>query len=45
MTRAARLNIVIVGAGATGVELAVELLEAGHVVSAYGLRNFGPTAT
>ncbi|OZI66673.1 NAD(P)/FAD-dependent oxidoreductase [Bordetella genomosp. 11] len=38
----ARLNIVIVGGGATGVELAVELLEAGHVVSAYGLPSFRP---
>lgn len=38
----ARLNIVIVGGGATGVELAVELLEAGHVVSAYGLPSFLP---
>ncbi|VFR30180.1 NADH dehydrogenase [plant metagenome] len=39
----AKLNLVIVGAGATGVELAVELYEAGHVVSAYGLRNFKPS--
>ncbi len=39
---AARLNLVIVGGGATGVELAVELIEAGHVVSAYGLPNFRP---
>jgi NADH dehydrogenase len=38
----ARLNIVIVGGGATGVELAVELHEAGHVVSAYGLPSFQP---
>ena len=30
----------IVGGGATGVELAVELVEASHVVSAYGLPNF-----
>ena len=37
---AARLDLVIVGGGATGVELAVELIEAGHVVSAYGLPNF-----
>lgn len=36
----ARMNLVIVGGGATGVELAVELIEAGHVVSAYGLPNF-----
>ena len=34
----ARLDLVIVGGGATGVELAVELVEASHVVSAYGLR-------
>ncbi len=38
----AKLNLVIVGAGATGVELAVELYEAGHVISAYGLNNFRP---
>jgi len=37
-----RLNLVIVGGGATGVELAVELHEAGHVVSAYELSNFNP---
>ncbi|OZI39733.1 FAD-dependent oxidoreductase [Bordetella genomosp. 5] len=37
---AARLDLVIVGGGATGVELAVELTEASHVVSAYGLPNF-----
>lgn len=36
----ARLDLVIVGGGATGVELAVELIEASHVVSAYGLPNF-----
>ena len=36
----ARLDLVIVGGGATGVELAVELTEASHVVSAYGLQNF-----
>ena len=36
----ARLDLVIVGGGATGVELAVELVEASHVVSAYGLPNF-----
>ena len=35
----ARLDLVIVG-GAAGVELAVELVEASHVVSAYGLPNF-----
>lgn len=38
----ARLNLVIVGGGATGVELAVELHEAGHVISAYGLPSFRP---
>lgn len=36
----ARLDVVIVGGGATGVELAVELHEAGGVVAAYGLPNF-----
>src|SRR5690606_41092108 len=34
------LDVVIVGGGATGVELAVELHEAGGVVAAYGLPNF-----
>jgi NADH dehydrogenase len=38
----ARLNIVIVGGGATGVELAVELHEASHVIGAYGLPSFQP---
>ncbi|MCD0505503.1 FAD-dependent oxidoreductase [Bordetella petrii] len=36
----AKLDLVIVGGGATGVELAVELHEAGGVVAAYGLPNF-----
>jgi NADH dehydrogenase len=36
----AELNVVIVGGGATGVELAVELHEAGGIVAAYGLPNF-----
>jgi len=36
----ARLDLVIVGGGATGVELAAELNEASHVVTAYGLRHF-----
>src|SRR3546814_16668654 len=36
----ARLDLVIVGGGATGVELAVELHEAGNTVAAYGLPNF-----
>lgn len=39
---AAHLNLVIVGGGATGVELAVELREASHVVSAYSLSSFDP---
>jgi NADH dehydrogenase len=38
----ARLNVVIVGGGATGVELAAELREAGTIVGSYGLRNFNP---
>ena len=38
----ARLHLVIVGGGATGVELAVELREASHVVSAYSLSAFNP---
>ncbi len=38
----ARLRLVIVGGGATGVELAVELREASHIVSAYGLKRFQP---
>jgi NADH dehydrogenase len=37
---AATLNVVIVGGGATGVELAVELYESGGIVAAYGLPNF-----
>lgn len=36
----AELNVVIVGGGATGVELAVELHEAGNIVAAYGLQHF-----
>ncbi len=36
----ARLNIVIVGGGATGVELAVELVEASASISAYGMPRF-----
>lgn len=36
----ARLDIVIVGGGATGVELSVELVEAGETISAYGLPRF-----
>lgn len=35
----ARLNIVIIGAGATGVELAAELREASHVHSRYGFQR------
>jgi NADH dehydrogenase len=38
----ARLDIVIVGGGATGVELAAELHEASRLVAAYGLSNFDP---
>ena len=34
------LNIVIVGGGATGVELAVELVEASASISAYGMPRF-----
>lgn len=36
----ARLDIVIIGGGATGVELSVELVEAGETISAYGLPRF-----
>ncbi len=36
----ARLDIVIIGGGATGVELSVELVEAGQTISAYGLPRF-----
>ncbi|HEX4918834.1 MAG TPA: NAD(P)/FAD-dependent oxidoreductase [Limnobacter sp.] len=35
----ATLDVVIIGAGATGVELAAELREASHVHSRYGFRN------
>lgn len=35
----ARLDIVIIGAGATGVELAAELREASHVHSRYGFQR------
>ncbi|MCQ8896763.1 NAD(P)/FAD-dependent oxidoreductase [Limnobacter humi] len=35
----ANLNIVIIGAGATGVELAAELREASHVHSRFGFRH------
>lgn len=38
----AKLNIAIVGGGATGVELAAELREASRLVAAYGLSNFDP---
>lgn len=38
----ARLHIVIVGGGATGVELAAELQEASRLVAAYGLTHFDP---
>ncbi|MDX3906662.1 MAG: FAD-dependent oxidoreductase [Pigmentiphaga sp.] len=36
------VNVVIVGGGATGVELAAELHEAGHTISAYGLPGVSP---
>ncbi len=39
----AKLNIAIVGGGATGVELAAELLEARRGMSFYGLKNVRPT--
>jgi NADH dehydrogenase len=38
----AKLDIAIVGGGATGVELAAELQEASRLVAAYGLSNFDP---
>lgn len=38
----AQLDIVIVGAGATGVELAAELNNTIHVMAGYGLRNIDP---
>lgn len=37
-----RLDIVIVGAGATGVELAAELHNTTRVLAGYGLRNIDP---
>ena len=37
-----RIDIAIVGAGATGVELAAELHNTIRVLAAYGLRNFDP---
>jgi NADH dehydrogenase len=39
MTREATVDVVIVGGGATGVELAAELYEAGRTLSAYGLQG------
>jgi NADH dehydrogenase len=39
---ARRLDIAIVGGGATGVELAAELHNATRVLAAYGLENFDP---
>ena len=39
---AARLRIVIVGGGATGVELAAELHNTTRVLAAYGLENIDP---
>ncbi|MDH4394390.1 MAG: NAD(P)/FAD-dependent oxidoreductase [Limnobacter sp.] len=38
----ANLNIVIIGAGATGVELAAELREASHVHGRYGFSRINP---
>jgi NADH dehydrogenase len=38
----ARLDIAIVGGGATGVELAAELQEASHIIASYGLSHFRP---
>jgi len=37
-----RINVAIVGAGATGVELAAELRNAARELSAYGLRGIAP---
>jgi NADH dehydrogenase len=39
---AAGLDIVIIGGGATGVELAAELREASHVHANYGIRRLDP---
>ena len=39
---ASKVNVVIVGGGATGVELAAELHEAGRTISAYGLARVDP---
>src|SRR5690606_22960620 len=36
------VDLVIVGGGATGVELAAELHDAGELVTDYGLRSFAP---
>ncbi|MES2356663.1 MAG: NAD(P)/FAD-dependent oxidoreductase [Pseudomonadota bacterium] len=41
-TAAARIDIVIIGGGATGVELAAELRSAAEVLNAYGLRHLNP---
>lgn len=38
----AKLSIVIIGAGATGVELAAELREASHVHGRYGFKRINP---
>lgn len=38
----ARLRVVIIGAGATGVELAAELHNTTRVLAAYGLQNIDP---
>jgi NADH dehydrogenase len=39
-----RVDVVIVGAGATGVELAAELRATTHVLASYGLKHFDPRA-
>ena len=38
----ARVNVVIIGGGATGVELAAELREASRAYTAYGFRHLDP---
>jgi NADH dehydrogenase len=40
--RTARLHVVIVGGGATGVELAAELHNTTRILAAYGLENIDP---
>ena len=43
--RPAQVNIVIIGAGATGVELAAEIRQTTRAHAAYGLDNIDPRAT